>query len=117
MNRLYLSSLGLLVAPALVLLAQQSDPTPAKKSADDPKASAKEAGDKGEPGKKKGDGPDAEDKESPRLKRLKQLQYARRPSAVLKLWAKPAGAEPEKKDGAPEKKKDPDLLDLELAAL
>jgi hypothetical protein len=50
--------------------------------------------------------------ESPRLTRLKQLQFDRRPSAVLKAWAPKA-----KKDDKPAAKKDPkeEALEKELA--
>ncbi len=49
-------------------------------------------------------------KESPRLVKLRQLQYDRKPSSTLKAWAAPAVD-----DAAKEKKLDP--LDLELRAL
>src|SRR5580704_13112958 len=54
--------------------------------------------------------------ESPRLTRLKQLQFDRRPSTILKTWAQ----RPEKKAGSEkpsaEKTKAQDPLDLEVEA-
>src|SRR5437763_4575704 len=51
-------------------------------------------------------------KESPRLQRLKQLTFDRRPSSILKAWAGPPG--PEKAGSGPAAPTDP--LGLELAA-
>lgn len=56
--------------------------------------------------------------ESPRLQKLKQLQFDRRPSTILKAWSKPPGKddeeEPKAPPGQPKPKKDP--IDEELAA-
>ncbi len=53
-------------------------------------------------------------KESPRLQKLKQLTYDRRPSSILKAWA-PQPPSPEPKDDAKGDKK-PDPLAEELSA-
>ena len=53
-------------------------------------------------------------KESPRLAKLKQLQFDRRPSAVLKAWA-PAPKKDPKDDAAPKKDPKDEALDKELA--
>src|SRR3954471_12253455 len=50
--------------------------------------------------------------ESPRLQKLKQATYDRRPSAVLRLWSNPAQARKGEKD-----KKPLTPLDLEIAEL
>ena len=66
------------------------------------------AGEKGEPGEKAA----ATLKPSPRMEKLKALQFDRRPSAILKQWA------PEKKDpdkAAPPKDPKDEALDKELA--
>jgi tetratricopeptide (TPR) repeat protein len=57
-----------------------------------------------------------EPRESPRLQKLKQLQFDRRPSTMLRTWAKPQGEKPDEptaKDGPLAK---PDPIDEELAA-
>ncbi|HXG08634.1 MAG TPA: hypothetical protein VNK04_02500 [Gemmataceae bacterium] len=82
-------------------------------------APAKEPGDQKEPAPARPAEPTAEaaSKESPRLQRLKQLQFDRRPSAILKAWSTPpsyAGAQPsETGPGARPPIKDP--IDLDLA--
>ncbi|HET6574065.1 MAG TPA: hypothetical protein VFG68_10715, partial [Fimbriiglobus sp.] len=57
--------------------------------------------------------PSAAAPESPRLTKLKQLQFDRRPSAILKAWAPAPDTDPKK----PTPKKDPktEALDKELA--
>jgi hypothetical protein len=115
MKRLCRLSLFLLVLPPLGLFAQKTESGPTKK-AEDPKELPKDA-DKDKSGKASPDDP-AEVKENPRLKKLQQLPFDRRPSAILKLWAKPA-----KEDvrvvlfigGFPHLLHDP--LDLEMTAL
>ena len=69
------------------------------------------AGPGGEPASPDGKDGSAAPKESPRLTRLKQLAFDRRPSAVLKAWA------PKPKDDKPRVTKDPkeEALDKELS--
>ncbi len=69
-------------------------------------------------------GAPAQPQESPRLQKLKQLSFDRRPSTILKAWATPPGAAEKEKEKDKEKKADPskpvpkkDPLDGELAAL
>jgi hypothetical protein len=60
-------------------------------------------------------------KESPRMQKLKQLSFDRRPSAILKAWAPAPPEEPKekKKEKTPSKaaKAKPDPLDAEMKAL
>lgn len=89
MNRPHLLALSFacLAMPSLALVAQQSQAGKILKSSGDEKAVAKDAD---APGKASPRDDDPAPKESWRLKWLTQLQYDRRPSAILKLWAKPA---------------------------
>jgi hypothetical protein len=72
---------------------------------------AKPTGPGGEPVSPDGKEGTAAPKESPRMTRLKQLAFDRRPSAVLKAWA------PKPKDDKPRATKDPkeEALDKELS--
>jgi hypothetical protein len=58
-------------------------------------------------------------KESPRMQKLKQLSFDRRPSAILKAWAPALPDEPKEKAPADPKaaKAKPDPLDAEMKAL
>ena len=69
------------------------------------------AGPGGEPVSPDGKDGSAAPKESPRMTRLKQLAFDRRPSAILKAWA------PKPKDDKPRVTKDPkdEALDKELS--
>jgi hypothetical protein len=98
---------------ALVLLFALAQPPHAqeKKTAAPPPAPPPgEKTEKNEPSAKQPEKKD-EPKESPRLQKLKQLSYDRRPSATLKAWSTPL-AKPETKG-----KEKPDPIDLELALL
>src|SRR5438105_2779296 len=69
---------------------------------------------------KAADDPAAKDKpkERPRLKKLKQLQFDRRASAILNAWSKPPHKEPPKKDAEPKEAKtdkEQERLEAELA--
>src|SRR5262245_44075860 len=52
--------------------------------------------------------------ESPRLQKLRQLSFDRRPSAILRAWAGPAKPAEKKPEGPDKKPADP--IDLEMAA-
>jgi hypothetical protein len=53
--------------------------------------------------------------ENPRLQKIRQLSFDRRPSAILRAWAGPSKPPEKKPDGAEKKADDP--VDLEMAAL